>query len=567
MAALAAGVGLAMVAVSAPANAAPSTPAAPVAPAALVAAGPYAAAADASLITLDIPSISDAILPQTNVDLARSQANLESQADVDPDKEGVQRSIARAGTTGTTTLLDAPIAIQENKASAPPSEANEDVLIPLDLAPLLDLPVIRTTAIANWISDTECIAADTPASLADQSLADLTLIELPDGGSVVDLDIDDADGAADTEASTFLASIPGPNDPRAVQARVSTSLSSANVLNGLTPELASAIAIDVVQSPNYIVSATGLPGGASVTGADPVVNVSIGGDELITLDSTDESVEATITDLVLGDLLDLEAPGTLADLLADLDLEALLPVVAPVEDALQTALSELQPVVRLSVPVQKTVSADGTQASVQASILRVELLPPAAVGASEPLADLLNQILDALGAETSERLLVLDLGPVGASVVAPAGGITCGDTTNPLRELNKHASATEVEPGGTFEYNIAVPNRGPCVVTDVQVTDVITGPGFEVIGTEPPATSVDGGTVNFDLGDIAVNETKNITITIRVSEDAPDGATFDDVVTVSGNCDGRPITEDDRVDDIPIVRDNFNGPCIVQFSN
>src|SRR5207244_4390165 len=119
-----------------------------------------AAAADASLLTLDIPSLTPSVLPQTNVDLAHSTANVESDADVDTAKAGVQRSIGVAGTTGKTTVLGAPIALQVNKASAPASEANENVLIPLDLSPLLNLPVIRTSALANWISDTECVAAD-----------------------------------------------------------------------------------------------------------------------------------------------------------------------------------------------------------------------------------------------------------------------------------------------------------------------------------------------------------------------------------------------------------------------
>jgi uncharacterized repeat protein (TIGR01451 family) len=568
MAFLAAGVGLALVAVGAPASAAPTKAAAPARPAALVASGPFAAAADASLLTLDLPSISPAILPQTNVDLARSLANAESGADIDAAKPGAQRTSASAATTGTTSVLDAPLNLQVNRASAPPSEANEDILLDLDLSPLLDLPVIRTTALANWVSDTECVAADTPLSYADQSLADLTLLGIAPGQSVVNLDTDDADGAADTEASTWLASIPGANDPRAVQARVITDITSANVLNNIAPDLASAIQIDVVQTPNYIVSATGHPGGASVIGADPVVDVTIGGNPVVTLDSTDETTEAALTDLVLGDLLDLSSDtGILADLLTDLGLEALIPVVAALDGAVEGALEALVPIVRLSIPVEKVVNPNGTSASVQASLLRVEVLLPNAVGGTEPLAALLNQILGALGADLSGPLLALDLGPVGASVVAPAGGITCGDN-NPLRELNKHASATEVAPGGTFEYNIAVPNRGPCVVRNVTVTDVITGPpGFEVIGTEPPATSVNGGTLNFNLGDIAVNETKNITITVRVPDNAPDGATFDDVVTVAGECDGRPVTEDDRLDDIPTVRRNFTGDCSVQFSN
>lgn len=567
---LAAALGLALVSAVAPASAAPassSSAGAPVAASALKMSGPYAAAADASLVTLDVPSLSPAILPQTNVDLARSTANAESDADVDADKPGAQRTGATAGTTGTTSLLGAPIQLQVNQASAPPSEANEDVLLPLDLDPLLDLQVIRTTALANWVSDTECVAADTPLSYSDQSLADLTLLSPGAGQSVLALDTDDADGAADTEASTYLASVPGENDPRAVQARVTTDVTSANVLNGLVPDLDSLIEIDVVQTPNYIVSATGLPGGAKVEGDDPVVDVSIGGDPIITLDSDHQTTDAVLTDLVLGDLLDLAAPGTVMDLLDDLGLGALEPLITPIESAIQTALAELQPVVRLSIPLSKTATADGTQASVSASILRVEILPPNALGAAEPLAALLNQIVGALGADLDGPLLALDLGPLGASVVAPAGGITCGEPQNPLRELNKHASALEVAPGGTFEYNIAVPNRGPCALTDVKVTDVVTGPaGFEIVGTEPAGT-IEGGKVTFDLGNLAVNQTKNITITVKVPEGAKDGDTFDDVVTASGTCDGRTVTKDDRVDDTPTVRDDFSGPCNVQFSN
>ena len=568
---LAAGLGLSLVAVIPSASAAPasnSSAAAPAAAGALQAAGPFAAAADASLLTLDLPSVSPAILPQTNVDLARSTANAESDADIDADKPGAQRTAASAGTTGTTSLLGAPISIQENNASAPAAEANEDILIPLDLSPLLNLEVIRTTALANWVSDTACVDSDTPLSYADQSLADLELIgDLPNSGSVLDLDTDDDDGAADTEAATFLASIPGNNDPRAIQARVTTDISSANVLNNIAPGISSLIQLDVVQTPNYVVSASGLPGGASVTGQDPVVNVSIGGDPIITLDTENETFEAALTDLVLGDLLDLDGAALLPDLLNDLGLGGLIPIVEPIEDAVQTALRELQPVVRLSIPVVKQANPDGTTASVQASLLRVEILPPAALGAAQPLADILNQILGALGADLGGPLLKLDLGPLGASVVAPAGGITCGGD-NPLSELNKHASALEVAPGGTFEYNIAVPNRGPCTVEDVTVTDVVTGPaGFEIVGTEPPATSANGGSLTFELGDLAPNETRNITITIKVPDSAKDGDTFDDAVTASGTCDGENVTEDDRVDDIPVVRDNFSGPCSVQFSN
>ena len=158
------------------------------------------------------------------------------------------------------------------QASAPASESNEATLIPIDLAPLLDLPIINTSAAANWVSDTECVAAGTPLSQANQNLADLTLLEPVAGQSVVDLDTDAGDGAADSQVATFLAAIDGPGDARAVQARTTTDVSSANILNDLAGP-GSAIQVDVVQAPAYVVQASGLPGGASVTGDRPVVNV------------------------------------------------------------------------------------------------------------------------------------------------------------------------------------------------------------------------------------------------------------------------------------------------------
>ncbi len=567
---LAAGLGLALVSTVAPAHASTGGSASAGSSAGvteLKMSGDYAAAADASLLTIKVPSLSPALLPQTDVDLGRSRADANSGNDLDLDKAGAQRSAAIAETTGDTDLLGAAVAVQTNEASAPESEAHEDIAIPLNLEPLLDVDVIRTTALANFISDTECVDAETPLSLADQSLADALVLAPEDGQSVVDLDTDDADGAVDTEASTYLASIQGDEDPRAVQAHVATDATSANVLNDLVPDIASFIQLDVVQTPNYVVSASGLPGGASVTGTAPVVDVKIGGESIITLDGANPDTEAQLTDLVLGDLLGLNTSGLLTDLVLDLGLDPLVDLTAPIDDALAQALAALQPIIKVSIPFAEAAAADGTSASVSGAIVKVELLLPTAEGAAAPLRDGLNQILEALGADIDGSLLEVQVGPFGASVVAPAGGIKCGEPNNPLRELNKHASALEVAPGGTFEYNIAVPNRGPCTVKDVTVTDVVTGPaGFQIVDTEPDGT-IDGGKVTFDLGDLAPNETKNITLTIKVPADAKNGDTFDDVVTVTGTCDGRPVTKDDRVDDTPTVRTDFTGPCNVGFSN
>ena len=84
----------------------------------------------------------------------------------------------------------------------------------------------------------------------------------------------------------------------------------------------------------------------------------------------------------------------------------------------------------------------------ESSLLRVEILPPEAVGETEPLADALNQILAALGADISGPLLQLDLAPTTAEAIAPLGGITCGEPDDTPLEVQKVHSGPAV-PGSS----------------------------------------------------------------------------------------------------------------------
>src|SRR3546814_1612933 len=113
------------------AGAAPAAPESPGAPLALNDSGPFSATADASLLTLDIPAVSPALLPSTSIDLAHSIASTDSDADLVASRDGAQRSVALAGTTGDTSLLGAPISVQETIASAPTNQRFDDVLVPL----------------------------------------------------------------------------------------------------------------------------------------------------------------------------------------------------------------------------------------------------------------------------------------------------------------------------------------------------------------------------------------------------------------------------------------------------
>src|SRR5690606_6973395 len=152
---------------------------------------------------------------------------------------------------------------------------------------------------ANWASDVECVASDTPMSLANQTAADLPLLDVEGFGSVLELTPADGEGAVDTEASTWLVEIDGPGDARAVQARASTGISNAMLLDGV-------IEIDVADTPTYIAQASGLPGGAAVTPPSAEITISAGGMELISLGSLNSSESATLTGLTLGSLINFD---------------------------------------------------------------------------------------------------------------------------------------------------------------------------------------------------------------------------------------------------------------------
>lgn len=530
------------------ASAAPSTPAAPQAPAAPAAfdpARPFSAAANASLLKLDLGAVAGtpaALLPLTRVDIANSSVAADSDGDVSDDETGNQRTGAAASTLGQTTLLGAPLNLSSNVATAPPSESNEDVLLPLNLAPIATLPLVRTTATANWISDTECVSSDEPLSFADQTLADLDLLGLGGAQSVASIEPDPTDGAIDTEVATALPSNGQPNDGRNVQASVATRLAGLNVLNGILGA-GSLIEVRVLQNANYTAVASGTPGGAQIIGEDPIVQLLIGGNVVAQVTAGQAPAEEALIDLGLTDLF----------------------------GALDPLLALVQPVVRVSVPLTKNVAADGTSASVSGALLHLEILTPQPTGPLAPVLELLTDLLANLGLDFTQPLLSLDLAPFSASATAPAGGLFCGtDDTNPL-EVQKVNSGPAI-PGSTFDYTIAVGNVGDCTLNPVRVEDTLLGPaGTTIVSTEPAGAQVspvNGGfrVVWDNVGPIAPDGRTTLRIRVSVPANAQIGSNYSDTVTSSATCDGRPVTRTDQIDE-PHVISPPGGPCNINGSN
>ncbi len=266
--------------------------------------------------------------------------------------------------------------------------------------------------------------------------------------------------------------------------------------------LGGTIVVDVVETPSAVVTAGGTPGSATAVTTQPVLRVTIAG---------------TTTTLLSGQSLQpLNIPGA--------------------------------PVVTLTAGTVTAVkAADGTSASATGNLLHLK-------------------VLDVTGTFT---LLDLTLGDLATAVHVPNGGIVCAGGTgtgggpgndDPLREVRKDVSAASVDAGSTFDYTITVPNRGSASLTNVQVTDTVSGtPPLQFVSSTPTASG-SGDTRTFSLGTIAVNEVKTVTITFRVPSGTANGTAYSNRATVSATYKGAPIEKPVQVSG-PVVGGPATGAC------
>jgi uncharacterized repeat protein (TIGR01451 family) len=486
-------------------------------------AAAYSASADVSLVRANVSLT--AALSVADLDLTHSKADVSTATS--------PRSSASSFNTGTLGLLGAPPAIDLSTVlsraaqTAPPeaAAADEHTLIPLPITPLLDAGVSNASARARWAGDTACSSADQPVARGFQDVAHLTVLQtgLDPALDTTLIGVNNSQqGASYTTGTISLPATGGPNDQRAVVAETTTKLAGLDVLT--LPGMAPLVHVNAVGPYTATASATGLPGGATTSNADPVVTVDIAGGGVLNLLAGQSPLD-----------IDLSTPTgipTLDDLLS-----ALAPLLDPLADVVSI---EVPPVVR-------TASQDGTTATISGSLLRVTVL--AALGT--PLAS-------------------VDLGPFRATATAPLGGLECS-ANNPLSVLKKSSTGT-VAPGESFNYGIAVSNTSTtCDLTNVDVTDVISAPkGAKVTATNPAidlskvttVPAADGAadtrdkiTVPFgDIGTIAKNGgSKQLTITIKTPLDAKIDQVFDDTVTAKGTCDGINFTTPFTLNGIPKV--------------
>jgi uncharacterized repeat protein (TIGR01451 family) len=74
--------------------------------------------------------------------------------------------------------------------------------------------------------------------------------------------------------------------------------------------------------------------------------------------------------------------------------------------------------------------------------------------------------------------------------------------------------------GDTVQYTITVTNSGPVAATGVSMTDTLSAPlNYQSATTNQGTFSVSGGTITFNIGNIAVGATVTATVTAQATED------------------------------------------------
>ncbi len=325
--------------------------AAPAAPAAVV---PTTATASTSAGLLGL-TVADVGLPAplpriraARVDVAPTTGSLGS---------GTPRVRASSSNLGANALgIDLSGILSQAQQTAPPdheSPTNGPEIATLSAPPIINAGVSTTSAHARLAADGSCPAPGTALSTSTTTTANVSVLDLGAAGSLLK-----APGTVSTTQSVELTTIPQGGDSRAVTSTARSNLASLQLLGNVT--------VGISQAPRMVATASGRPGGASVTYSQPVVTVTapgVAGSPFV-LDQADESVR-------------LGVPGNPL-LKLDLSLGALTSQVAP----------------------------NGTSASGSAALLRVEL-----------------NLLPIIG--NGINVATVDVAPLSAAAGAPAGGISC----------------------------------------------------------------------------------------------------------------------------------------------
>ena len=455
---LAAALGLGAALLAAPgAGAAPTAPAIPPAD-----NTPFAGSGSAELLTVE------ADLPVGDFSIA--DVGL-SPVSTDVDTSATPRSSATGANLDKDLLGAIPLEgiLSEAAQTAPPdnAEAAETTLIPVPAAPVLDLGVSTSRAHARWPGDGVCLAPGESLAVGYNETAGADVLTIPDVGSVVTVN-NALGGVSGTQSDIFTEEVAGELG-RALVSQSETQVDGLTILQG-TPLEAT---IGVAATPTLTATATGQPGGATVTYNDPVVTIDAPeGGVLEPLEEVGTALDGLIKETILGEVID-----------------SLEPILGPIGDA---GLVEVEILVG-DETLNTTVAPDGTGAVGTVSVVQIRITVLQAIGEA-PLLD-----------------VYVDVAPMMASVAVPAGGINCGglpecsdgvdngDPEDELADIDDPGCHTDGDPDNPDSYD-------PDDDDETDVTECNDGvdnddPEDELADIDDPGCHTDGDPNNPDSYD------------------------------------------------------------------
>ncbi|HWJ65644.1 MAG TPA: Ig-like domain-containing protein [Nocardioides sp.] len=392
---------------------------------------PYAGNTDNEILGLDIGLFGFSF---TDVGLAHTDTTVDSQADP-PSSARASNLAAAVGGLG--------VGVSESTETAPPDNGGPTTLglTEVDVTGLLDTGIITGTSDAHWAGDATCLPDGTAISSSTVELASAVL-----GNATVEvLDL----GTSTTTGSTALVSNGGTGDARSVESTSTGTISSLTLLND-------AVQVLIGGSPTLTATASGEPGGATVTYDRPTVQVVALG---------------TTTTLQVGVATTISIP-----LVGSVTLQLGTPTVTTTADG-QNAVGDVS-----LLTIDVTLLGGLGTTSIEVLPLHAEAHAPAG-GVQCGLLDAPAITSPTDGSTTTDTTpAITGTGVPGATITVSEGGTVLGTTT--------------VAPDGTWSLTPAVPLApGAHTISATQVLgDATSAPSpevtFTVVDETPPDAPV-----------------------------------------------------------------------------
>lgn len=423
---------------------------------------PYAGSGDANLLEVHaaVPvgdlSVADVILSpaSTSVDTSATPRSTASGANLD------------ATLLGEITQLSDILTSATQEAPPDNAEPTVETLIPVPADPVVNAGVSTSSAHARWPGDGVCLAPGEPIARGFNETAGADVLIVDETTTVATVN-NEQGGVSGTSSEVTTAEVPGETG-RALVSTSATQVDEVTLFQGTPLE----ISIGVVATPTLTATATGQPGGASVTYEGDIVTIEAPEDgAFFPLGELGTQVNQVLEDQILGDLVD------------QLDLNVLDPLA-------ETGVINLQ-ITTGQDTLESQVADDGTGAAGSAAVARVRLIVLEAAG-EDPVLD-----------------VSVDVGPMTASAAVPAGGINCtpdlpecsddadndGDGFTDEQDPNCH---TDGNPYNPDSYD---PNDDDESGDIPECVDAADNDGDQVADRDDPGCHTDGDATNPDSFD------------------------------------------------------------------